>query len=243
MRRILLAAAVLASTPAFAGTEFKLQCAAVPGACAAFQNDFHGISEDITGAVHYKALGPAEATGVTGIGVAAYGSYTPVVNKTAWKNITGSDVNAIGMAGIAVRKGLPFNIDVGATYTALPGTSAKLYGAELRYAILPGSIALPALALRASYTGTSGIDDFKYTSEGLDLSVSKGFAMITPYLGAGWVRGNSDPESSTGLKKETFNKTRVFAGARLGLGFLDITPEYERVGNNNSYDLLIGLSF
>ena len=240
MRRLLLVVSVLLTTPAFAGSaDFDVKCIN-PANC---QSDFRAISEDITAGLNYKALGPAEATGLTGFGIGVYGTYAPTRNKDAWKNLTGSSVNGVGMAGIALHKGLPFNIDVGATYTAVPGTSARLYGAELRYAILAGGIAEPALALRASYTGSSGIDQLKISTTSVDASLSKGFTVFTPYVGGGWVRGSVDPDASTGLTKETTNKAKVFAGLRIGLALFEITPEYERVGNNNSYDLRLGLSF
>ncbi|MGH8456957.1 MAG: hypothetical protein ACRETW_07560 [Stenotrophobium sp.] len=245
MRRILLAVAVLVvSAPAFAGTaDFTLSCLSLPGGCTAFQGDFNNITEDLTGGLHYRALGPAAATGITGVGIGAYASYTPVQHKDSWKNLTGSDVTAVGMAGIAVTKGLPFNFDIGATYSAIPGTGARLYGAELRYAILPGGIAEPALAVRVAYTGTSGIDHFKYSATSADVSLSKGFAFLTPYIGAGYVRGVADPDASTGLQKDTVNRSRAFAGLRIAMLLFEITPEYERTGSNNSYDLRLGLSF
>lgn len=245
MRRILLAVAVLVvSAPAFAGTpNFTLSCLTVPGGCAAFQGDFNNVAQDITAGVHYRALGPAEATGITGFSAGAYGSYTPVKYEQSWKNLTGSDVKAVGMAGIVVTKGLPFNFDVGATYSAVPGTSVRLYGAELRYAILPGGIAEPALAVRVAYTGATGIDHFKYSATSADLSLSKGFAFLTPYAGAGFVRGVADPDSSTGLQKDTVTKSRVFGGLRISMLLFEITPEYERTGNNNSYNLRLGFSF
>ena len=240
MRRILLVAALFISAPVFArSTDFNVKCAN-PVNC---QSDFRAVAEDITAGLNYKALGPAAATGLSGIGVGAYGTYTPTRNKDAWKNLTGSNVNGVGMAGIAVHKGLPFNIDVGATYTAVPGTSARLYGVELRYAILAGGVAEPALAVRASYTGSTGIDQLKIRTTSVDASLSKGFAIFTPYVGAGWVRGSVDPDASTGLTKETLSKGKVFAGARISFVLFEITPEYERVGNNNSYDLRLGFSF
>ncbi|MGH8461702.1 MAG: hypothetical protein ACRESS_08860 [Stenotrophobium sp.] len=243
MRRILLAAALAVSAPAFAGSaNLNLSCASVPQGCAAFQGDFDNITEDLTAGLHYRALGPAAATGITGIGVGAYGSYTPTQHETSWKNLTGSNVSAVGTAGLVVHKGLPFNFDIGATYSAIPGTSARLWGAELRYAVLPGGIAEPALAVRVAYNATSGIDQFKYSATSADVSLSKGFAIITPYIGAGIVRGNADPDASTGLHSHTVNKGRVFAGFRFSLLMLELTPEYERTGNNDTYSLRVGFS-
>lgn len=241
MRRILLAVTLcLGVMPAFAGTpDFGVSCL-VPGTC---QADFRAVTEDITAAAGYKALGPAESTGITGFGVGAYGAYSPTQNKDAWQNLTGTSVSGVGVAGVALHKGLPFGFDVGATYAAVPGTSARLWGVELRYAILDGGVAEPAIAVRAAYTGSTGIDDFKFNSTSIDASISKGFAILTPYAGAGWVRGKADPDASTGLKEETVNKAKFFAGMRVSFVIFELTPEYERVGDNNSYNLRLGFSF
>lgn len=240
MRRILLVAALsLSAVPTFAGTpDFNVSCGG-PGC----QADFRSITEDITAAAGYKALGPAEATGLTGFGIGANGAYSPTQHKDAWNNLTGTSVNGIGVAGLALHKGLPFGFDVGATYSAVPGTSARLYGVELRYAILEGGVAEPALAVRAAYTGSSGIDQFKFSTTSIDASISKGFAIVTPYAGAGWVRGKADPDASTGLTSETVNRAKFFAGMRVSFVIFELTPEYERVGDNNSYNLRLGFSF
>lgn len=241
MRRILLAMALSLSTvPAFAGTpDFAVACGLNPNC----QADFRAVTEDITAAVGYKSLGPAEATGITGFGIGAYATYAPTRHKDSWNNLTGTNVSGIGMTGLALHKGLPFGLDVGATYAAVPGTSARLYGVELRYAILKGGVAEPAIAVRASYTGSTGIDEFKFNTTSIDASISKGFAIVTPYAGAGWIRGKTSPDASTGLQDETVNKAKIFAGLRVSFVIFELTPEYERVGDNNSYNLRMGFSF
>lgn len=241
MRRILLAVALsLSAAPVFAGTpDFGVACGVNPNC----QADFRAVTEDITAAVGYKALGPAEATGLTGFGVGVFGAYSPTEHKDSWNNLTGTRVNGIGTAGIALHKGLPFGFDVGATYTAVPGTSARLYGVELRYAILQGGVAEPAIAVRASYTGSTGIDEFKVSTTSVDASISKGFAIVTPYAGAGFIRGRANPDASTGLQEETVSKAKFFAGMRVSFVIFELTPEYERVGDNSSYNLRLGFSF
>ena len=246
MRRILLtsAFAIAATTtvPVYAATDFNLGCVSVPGGCAAFQKEFRDISEDITGGLNYKALGPAEATGWSGLDIGGHVSYTPVLNKTSWKRVTGSDVDAVGMVGIGLRKGLPFNIDVGVSLSAVPQTNVKIYGVEARYAFLPGTAFTPAVALRAAYTASSGIEHFNFNTSSVDLSVSKGFTVFTPYAGVGYLRGSTNPDAISGLKEERVSEAKFFVGTRIGLGFLDITPEYARAGSSNSYRLHVGFS-
>jgi hypothetical protein len=227
--------------PAQADTDFNIRCNT--GCQAAFE----GVIEDVAAALNYKALGPAEATGITGIGIGAFVNYTPTRNDGDWRTLTGTDVDFVGMAGVVATKGLPFGIDVGAFYTAVPDTSVKAYGAELRYAILEGGMASPALALRGAFARTSGIDDFDYDAYSVDVSLSKGFTFLTPYIGAGYVWAEADPQGDAaavaGLSKAKVDEQRFFVGMRVSMLLLEITPEYERTGSNSAYNLRLGFSF
>ena len=207
------------------------------------QSDFHSIAQDITAALDYKALGPAEAGGLTGFSVGAFGSYVPVKDKGAWQRSTGQKVNEIGMVGVNATKGLPFDVDISAFYSQVPSTDAKLFGGAVRWAVLPGGIATPAVALRASYTKMSGENDLRFNSKAVDVSISKGFAFLTPYAGAGYVWGTVKTDPRFLLKTEDVNKAKFFVGLRASLGFIEITPEYERVGSNNAYNLRLSLGF
>lgn len=229
------------AVPAQADTDFSIRCN------ADCQPAFENVIEDVAAALNYKALGPAEATGITGFGIGAFVNYTPTRNDADWRRLTGTDVDFVGMAGVIATKGLPFGVDVGVFYTAVPDTSVKAYGAELRYAILEGGIASPALALRGALARTSGIRDFDYDAFSVDLSLSKGFTILTPYLGAGYVWAEADPSGDAatlaGLSRVKVDEQRFFVGMRLSLLLLELTPEYERTGNNSAYNLRFGFSF
>lgn len=208
------------------------------------QSDFKSASRDVIAVTSYKALGPAEAGGITGFSIGAYGSYSSVEDKGAWKRLTGSNVDAVGVVGASLRKGLPFGVDLGAMYAQVPGTDAKLAGGEVRWAVLPGGVATPAVALRGTYVKFFGEDDLKADAETVDISISKGFLFVTPYAGVGYVWGTVDPSNSfPTLSKVDVEKTRVFAGARVSLGFLELTPEYEKLGKNDVFNLRVSLGF
>ena len=246
MRHPLAALGLLLVAPlAAAGdADFDINCGGTPDACRAA---FAEVSEDVAAALHFKQLAPLEATGITGIGVGAIASYVPVKKDSAWQTLTGSDVDAIGMVGIVANKGLPLGVDIAAFYTAIPGSGASAYGAQLRYALLEGGIAEPAIAVSANYTATNGIDDFDYDAYGVDIGISKGFTILTPYAGAGYVWAEAQPGQSVkqtfGIDDEKVDKSRLFAGLRITLAFLELTPEYERFGDRNVYNLRAGFSF
>jgi hypothetical protein len=209
------------------------------------QSAFRGASEDAIAAIEYKPLGPAEWSGITGFEIAAIGAYVPTKHKDDWKTLTGQEVNELGLVGARLAKGLPFNFDVAAFYSGVPQYGVSIYGAELRYAILPGSTVMPALAIRGAWDKVSGLDDFDLHAYTVDASVSKGFAIFKPYLGAGYVWGVSDPQGDvatlSGLHKENIRNGKFFAGMRISLGLFHLTPEFEQVGSNQSYNLNVGI--
>ncbi len=206
------------------------------------QADFRSISEDLIATIDYKAIVPAEATGIVGFGAGLIFSYVPVDDEGAWQRATTQNIDSLGLVGIGVTKGLPFGIDVGAFYTEIPNTNVSLYGAEVRYALLEGGIASPALALRGSYVKVNGIGSFDLDSKAVDISLSKGFTLITPYVGVGYVFGEADPHVAL-LTKEKINETKAFIGARISLGLIEFTPELGQIGDNIIYNLRAGFSF
>jgi len=218
------------------------------------QKAFRGASEDAIAAIEYKPLGPAEWSGITGFEIAAIGAYVPTKHRDDWKTLTGQDVKELGLVGVRVAKGLPFNFDVAGFYSGVPQYKVSIYGGEVRYAILPGSTVMPALAIRGAFDKVSGLDDFDLHAYSLDASVSKGFAILKPYVGAGYVWGVSDPNVSffnecattpcpqpEPLHRENIHKGKFFGGVRISLGLLHITPEFEQIGSSQSYNLDVGI--
>jgi hypothetical protein len=209
------------------------------------QAEFRGLSEDLGAALSFKPLIPAEPMGVTGfdIGVAVTG--TRLQNRATFEKAAGgaSVPATLPVPTVRVHKGLPFDIDIGATYGEVPSSNARVWGGELRWAVLPGSTLTPAVALRASISGLTGVDQLKLRTTGLDISVSKGFAMLTPYAGVGVVRVRSEATAPALLSVETFNQTKVFAGLNLNFGLVNLAFEGDRTGDATSYGAKFGFRF
>ena len=207
------------------------------------QQDFRSVAEDLTAALDYKALSISEPGGLLGFSIGAFGSYTSTRDSGAWGRLTGDSVDGLGTVGVRASKGLPFGLDVGGFYSRVTGSDATAYGAELRYAILEGTVATPAISLRGTYTRASNAGDFDYASYGTDLSISKGILFLTPYAGVGYVRSETEADSSFALDKESFGQAKFFVGSRFSLALLSATLEYQRLGDNDVFSLKGGLSF
>ena len=207
---------------------------------------FRALSEDFGAALSYKSLQPAEPLGITGFDIGIEVTSTDISKSAAvLKQATSNavDVTRLYIPKLHVAKGLPFGIDLAASYSSVPSTDIKLIGAEIRYAIIGGNIALPAVAVRAAFTKMSGVKELDFNTKSLDISISKGFLMFTPYAGVGQVFVTSTPQgtaSAAGLKEESFTQSKVFVGANINLGLMNFALEGDTTGGANSYSFKFG---
>jgi hypothetical protein len=209
------------------------------------QAEFKGLSEDMGAALSFKPLIPAESMGITGFDVGLAVTATTLKNRDVWiKAAGGADIPAtLPVPTLRVHKGLPFDIDIGASYAAVPTTGISVIGGELRWAALSGSTLTPAIALRLSASAMTGVDQLKVRTTGFDVSVSKGFTLLTPYAGIGTVNVKTTPSGAPALKGETLNLAKVFIGANINLGLMNIAIEGDKTGKANSYGLKLGVRF
>jgi hypothetical protein len=128
--------------------------------------------------------------------------------------------------------------------TSIPSSNIKVLGADIKYAIIEGGALFPALSVRGTYTKLSGVDDLNLNTKGLELSVSKGFAILTPYAGIGKVKVTGEPGSSVaGLSSEDATLSKQFLGVNINLGLMDIAVETEKTGDNTTTSAKLGFRF
>ena len=209
------------------------------------QTEFRSLSEDLGAALSFKPLIPAEPMGITGfdIGIAVTG--TKLQNLAALQKATASGTvpTTLTVPTLRAHKGLPLDFDIGVSFGSVPSSNMRVMGGELRWAMLAGSTVSPAIALRASFSSLSGVDELKFNTTGLDISISKGFVMLTPYAGLGTVRVKSDAQGSATQTTESFSQSKVFAGLNLNLGLVNLAFEGDKTGEATSYGMKFGLRF
>lgn len=184
----------------------------------------------------YRAVAPAEPEGITGFDIGVEVSAVEI-DSTWAKALNDNDApDYLGAVRFHVRKGLPFNLDVGASYLYVPESDIRVIGGELQWAILEGSTVTPALALRGHYSTLQGVDEVDLSSYGADAVLSKGFAFLTPYIGAGVVQVDgkytgSDPNLLKGglfeLHDQSFTEYRGFGGVQIAMALVRLTLEAE----------------
>jgi hypothetical protein len=146
--------------------------------------------------------------------------------KTAVDGNLPGGVLSVGRVGI--RKGLPGGLDLGISYGEALGSQVKLVSVEAEYALIKGGLLEPALGLRVTGTQSVGSGPYDLHQYGAELLLSKGFAVLTPYIGAGltYSRGRL----GHGPLELTDNATRAvaYAGLRLNLLLPKIVVEVEK---------------
>jgi hypothetical protein len=208
------------------------------------QQEFRLLSEDLGAALSYKPLIPAEPLGITGFDIGIEASATDLQSAQVLEDAIGEAVPGIlPIARLHAHKGLPFGIDVGVSYSSIPDLDVELWGGELRYAILKGGVAVPALALRGSFTKVQGVDQLDFETRAVDLSISKGFTLLTPYAGVGRVWVTSTPKVTPGPVEEEFGLTKYFAGLNVALGIISVAAEADRTGDAWTYSGKFALRF
>lgn len=233
MKRILLAVALAAALPAAADFSTVSTLA---------QGEFRRLSEDLGAAFSYKGVTPATPLGLTGFDIGVEVTTTRLENSSLFRLAGAGGPSSVVIPKLHAHKGLWGGFDIGAFLGGASDIDATLYGAELRYAILDDGIATPAVGVRLSGSRATGLGSLRVATAALDFMVSKKFAVITPYAGAGTVRVVSSVRGSA-LGEESFNKSRVFAGVNLNLLAANLALEAEKMGDNTSLSAKLGFRF
>lgn len=211
------------------------------------QDQFKQFSQDLTGALAYKTLRPAEPLGLVGFDVGASINVSQLKNKQmgAVSSNAGSSIDAISLHAV---KGLPLGIDLGVDYTSVPGSNIETWGGNLSWAFIEGGTATPAIGLTGHYTQTSGLDALDYKSYGLDVGISKGILNMTPFASIGMINSEIKPlvnNQTAGvlLQKVNTTSTKLAAGVNINLLFMDVMVAYNQIGDVGTYSLKAGYRF
>lgn len=246
MNRALVAAGLaLASSTALAGgfeiTNLK----------SLNQQQFEDLAQDLGAALSYKPLEPADALGMGGFDIGAVLTATSLANTSAIQPaINGTVDSVLPVPTLRVTLGVPLtNVDFGAMYSRVPGSQINLWGADLKWAVLPGGIAMPAVAVRASVTRLDGVPQLEFETVGADVSISKGVLNLTPYVGIGevWSRTGADgvvnPTTGIALQQVNLTQTKAFIGCGINLGVADVTFEADTTASIRSVSAKVGFRF
>jgi hypothetical protein len=209
---------------------------------AASSSELEAFHDHFSAAAYPYARHSAKPLGVVGFDVWAEAAVAPDFEDEVRGALT-DDLpgGLLTIYRVGARKGLPWGIDVGASYGKALDSSVDLLNAEVSWAILDGGAVSPALGLRVTGGRGSG-DAYDLEQYGAEVLLSKGFTILTPYAGAGvsWSESTFDRP----LGDLTFDSTRgfVYGGVILNLWVPKISFEVEQAETlQGAVRLAIGL--
>ncbi len=219
---LLVAALVVGTAPASAASWFVN----VDAPTAALE-DFH---RDFAAAVYPYAEHGAKPLGLVGFEIYADASYSHEFG--AFEGPLGAiggrlPSGVLSVARVGVRKGLPLGIDLEATYGRALDSDLNLVSGTVQWAALDGSTVTPAVAFRLTGSQTTGVGYYRLRQLGAEAVVSKGFALLTPYVGAGLVRSESHFTFADGKDVATTDPI-VFGGVTISLLVPKINVEVQK---------------
>jgi hypothetical protein len=243
---LLVLALSLSAAPAMAKITFQFPTTYT-------QSQFKDLSTELGLAISYVPLAPAEPLGtklLPGIDIGVEATAIKIdKNASFWQGAVtnpGDLPDNLIFPKFHVQVGLPVvPIDLGIVYAKDPDSDIKYVGGEIKWAILRGSTLTPAVAIRGAYTKLSGVSVFDINTKSLDVSISKGFAILTPYAGIGEVWITSKPNTNIpliALKKEDITETKGFVGLKVSMGLINIVGEAD-FSKVNEYSLRLNLHF
>ncbi len=256
MKRYALAVlfVLIMALPAMAKTTFNID--------AIGQAEFRSFSRDIGMALSYQPLSPAAPLGdkLPGFDAGVEASYVKLDKGSLWYRTMNNTVNSKGetvdlpnalvIPRVHIQVGLPIiPIDLGVSYATVPSSDIKLIGYELKYAVFEGGVVMPAIAIRGAYTKLSGVDEFDLSTKSVDLSISKGIVIFTPYAGVGQVFITSEPHNTATvpildrLHEENVRKSKAFVGLKTKIfPFMNLVLEGD-FSNINEYSARLNVNF
>jgi hypothetical protein len=210
------------------------------------QGDLNNLARELGLTSASIPLTPAEPLGLAlGLDVGLGFSVADIHDKsTYWRSAIegGNPQPVLILPQIIVRKGIPFGIDLGASYTpTVIGTNLSLVGAEAKWSFIKGSMLTPALALRVDYHHAFGASDFSLQTVSTDISISKGFGPLKPYTGIGMDFIFFNPDAGNNLKETEPREFKGYAGVRIKLSLIQIVPEIDLARNFLIYSMKVGL--
>src|SRR3989475_3932740 len=163
------------------------------------REDFRSLTRQLGFAASYFPLAQAAPLGILGLDAGVEATAVKIAKDSSfWQRAVGNGnpPSYLAIPRLHVQKGLPFDLDIGASYTSVPSTNVSIIGGEFKWAILEGGAAMPAVALRISGTKLFGGSEVHMETYSVDLSISKGFLFLIPYAGVGQLLVNSRTNSA-----------------------------------------------
>lgn len=199
------------------------------------QSQFHKFTREAAQVFTFKLMSPAVPLGAKKFQIGLDYAITSINDADpAWNNTFTHPHeehylgDQLAFPKLFARMGVSDRMDVGLYYTKNPEANYGFMGGEMKYALFMQPQKPLAMAVRTTYATLLGVEDMNFHLWGVDLSASKKFGMLTPYLGIGANLGRAiETTSKVDLHNETVLTPRGIMGAQLSLSFFSLTAEMD----------------
>ncbi len=193
--------------------------------------DLADLSAILADAIAFPQLAEAPPLGLTGFHIVTAAGGPQVHTRADWWNSAMKDrvVGGVLIAPrVVARKGLPLRLDAGGQIGKVFGLT--FWGAEAAWGLMEGGALLPAVGLAGSYCRLEEAPVALETGEAR-VTVSKGFAILTPFASVGYRRERASAELDepfAGVFTVEENRVTGAAGLVVGLPPLRLVAEVRR---------------
>lgn len=209
------------------------------------QSDFREFAKEFGSVVSFDPNSPADPLGTLGFDISVESTFS-VTKSSVWDKASsdGKFSDALVMTRLHVQKGLPGKIDIGAMVGKTANSDVTVAGVSLKYALLEGTVATPAISLRAAYSQTIGNDEIDAYNANLGIFISKGFLIVKPYAGVvGSMNHLKEKSSNVNLSDETVFTPKGIVGIQVTpFPFLRLNGEVG-ISEITQFSLKAGIQF
>ncbi len=195
------------------------------------EGDFRDFHRHFSAAAYHYPRHGASPLGLVGFNVYVDAAVDREFDDEPFaETVIDGDLNGdlLAVARVGARKGLPGGIDLGVSYARALGGDVDLISADLQWAMIEGGPATPALGLRLTGTRTVNAGAYELDQYGAEVLLSKGFAILTPYVGGGVVHSKGTLSSAARTFEDTHTRGIFYGGLTLNLLLPKITVEVEK---------------
>lgn len=195
------------------------------------EGDFRDFHRRFSAAAYHYPRHGASPLGLIGFDVYADAAVDREFDDEPFaETVIDGDLNGdlLAFARVGARKGLPGGIDLGVAYGRALGGDVDLVSADLQWAIVEGGPLKPALGLRLTGSRTVNAEAYELDQYGAEVLLSKGFAILTPYVGGGVVHSKGTLTSDARTLEDTHTRGIFYGGLTLNLLLPKITVEVEK---------------
>lgn len=215
------------------------------------KEEFEEFTAELGSVLRFRQLGETTTLGRGNVDISVQYANTPIDDsKGAWNNTMSHPTadhyfgQSISFPRIVARFGVSDRVDVGAWGGLDPHANYGMVGADTKIALLTQGPARPvSVSIRPSITSLVGPSEVWVGNASVDVSVSRAFGPVSPYVGVATTASLAVERSKdVDLDPATAEGSLAYAGLSYRWRALNLSAEVEK-GALVSYGFRIGTRF